>query len=337
VARIEDGMKPELQYADALQNLMLSLDAQGKVVANFLYGPFGEVVYQDGEATHRRQFNGKENDAISGLRYYGIRYYDPVVLRWNSAGPLYRIAPDFGLRQPQRMNLYSFNLNNPVRYYDPDGRDSEESTRMIEEGSPETVAGCDPTVASCLEAEPTEEEVAEQNKKKAEDKPLVSVKTTEASATLEFFTVSNDGVTVVEIGGTLMQTTVAVGDKDTLQGRVTTTEAKTGVKLNAKNGSLSGAAGFETKTNELCVESCAAVLVCVEVCGSIGPQAKAAASVGKETGAKLGVGLVDASVKVKFNIVKQEPRPDTFPANLPETSYRSSGAYQRSDGAVRHN
>lgn len=126
LARVEDGVTIELQYADALQNLMFSLDADGLTTARFLYGAFGEVVFADGSADHRRQFNGKENDVVTGLRYYGFRYYDPVTLRWNSADPLYRLAPDIGTGNPQRLNLYSFSLNNPIRYYDPDGRDADD-------------------------------------------------------------------------------------------------------------------------------------------------------------------------------------------------------------------
>lgn len=125
VARVENGTTIEIQYADALQNLMLSLDAQGNEVASFFYGAFGEVVQEIGAANHRRQFNGKERDAISGLRYYGFRYYDPLTLNWNSSDPLYRFAPEVGLSEPQRLNLYAFSLQNPNRYYDPDGREPE--------------------------------------------------------------------------------------------------------------------------------------------------------------------------------------------------------------------
>jgi RHS repeat-associated protein len=127
LARVTDGEAIELQYADALRNLMLSLDAGGEVEASFLYGPFGEVVHAVGEGDHRRQFNGKEHDGVSGLRYYGFRYYDPVSLRWTSADPLYRFMPEIGLSEPQRLNLYSFSLNNPLRYYDADGRDANDA------------------------------------------------------------------------------------------------------------------------------------------------------------------------------------------------------------------
>jgi RHS repeat-associated protein len=112
-----------LDNADALQNLMLALDESGSPTASFLYGAFGEVVHEEGGAEHRRQFNGKEHDALTGLRYYGVRYYDALTLRWNSADPKYRFAPEVAWREPQRMNLYAFSLNSPLKYYDPDGRE----------------------------------------------------------------------------------------------------------------------------------------------------------------------------------------------------------------------
>jgi RHS repeat-associated protein len=139
VARVANGTAIELHYADALQNLMLALDEKGAVVASFLYGAFGEIVQATGAEEHRRQFNGKEHDAATGLRYYGFRYYDPLVLRWISADPLYRLLPEIGLDNPQRLNLYSFSLNNPLRFYDPDGRDGEDG-EPAEDGSQE--AGC---------------------------------------------------------------------------------------------------------------------------------------------------------------------------------------------------
>ena len=122
LARIENGTAIELHYVDALQNLIVALDEKAKPVASFVYGPFGEVVSSKGAEDHRRQFNSKEHDASTGLHYYGARYYDPLALRWISADPLFRFVPDIAPLDPQRHNLYSFSLNNPLRYYDPDGR-----------------------------------------------------------------------------------------------------------------------------------------------------------------------------------------------------------------------
>ena len=93
------------------------------MVANFVYSPFGEALSSRDADDHRWQFNGKENDKATGLRYYGFRYYDPLILRWNSSDPLYRFRPEVGLIEPRRMNLYGFTPNNSLRYVDPDGRD----------------------------------------------------------------------------------------------------------------------------------------------------------------------------------------------------------------------
>lgn len=140
LARVENAIKVELQYADALQNLMLSLDTEGSVAASFLHGPFGEILDGIGADDHRRQFNGKENDVVTGLRYYGFRYYDPLILRWNQADPLYRFLPDRAQTEPQRTNLYAFSLNNPIRHYDPDGREPLEITKQFLETAGEWVA-----------------------------------------------------------------------------------------------------------------------------------------------------------------------------------------------------
>jgi RHS repeat-associated protein len=161
IARVENKTQLELQYADALQNLMFTLDRTGHWVAKFLYGSFGEVVYAEGAANHRRQFNGKENDALTGLRYYGFRYYDPLALRWTGADPLFRFAPEFGLTEPQRLNLYSFSLNNPVRYYDPDGRAADAPADTYEE---ETV--CYEMELACY---PEEEQAPEAEERAGSD------------------------------------------------------------------------------------------------------------------------------------------------------------------------
>jgi RHS repeat-associated protein len=170
LARVENKTKLELQYADALQNLTLALDQQGAVVASFLYGPFGEVVRATGDEEHRRQFNSKENDALTSLRYYGFRYYDPLTLRWNSADPLYRVAPDLGLNAPQRMNLYAFSLNNAVRYFDPDGRwpfGGWGPDLSDPDGRPK-LGECDPEAGNCEPQQSEESAAAEQEEAPAE-------------------------------------------------------------------------------------------------------------------------------------------------------------------------
>jgi len=63
-----------------------------------------------------RRFTGQILDAETGLYYYNARYYDPELGRFIQ--PDDRI-PD--LSNPQSYNRYSYCLNNPLRYTDPDG------------------------------------------------------------------------------------------------------------------------------------------------------------------------------------------------------------------------
>jgi RHS repeat-associated protein len=177
VARITDGATIELQYADALQNLMLSLDEQGNVAAAFHYGPYGEVLRGPGQKDHRRQFNGKETDQLTGLRYYGHRYYDPLALRWASADPRYRAAPDLALTDPRRQNLYAFSLDNPVRYYDPDGLDSDDT----DEGEGEICEAPRDAESTCDVADETSEPAEEA----AAEETVEESQTTEEEASAE--------------------------------------------------------------------------------------------------------------------------------------------------------
>src|SRR5262249_41787622 len=114
-----------LLHRDRRGDLLAAVHKDGSVRAHFIYGAFGERLYAF-EATAgdwRRRFNGKEQDLIDGLSYYGFRHYDPLIMRWTSADPAYRVGPDAALGAPERPNLYAFSLKNPLRYYDPNGLD----------------------------------------------------------------------------------------------------------------------------------------------------------------------------------------------------------------------
>lgn len=123
VARIEDGAEIIRTYNDELGNLLAAVDETATMRAGFTYGPFGEILQTAGTETSEflRRFNGKESDQLSGLSYYGFRYYDPLSLMWTQADPLYRFAPDIAYDEPRRMGLYMFSLNNPLRYVDLNG------------------------------------------------------------------------------------------------------------------------------------------------------------------------------------------------------------------------
>ena len=102
----------------------------GTVNASFSYSPFGEVIEavdaggSEGLASQTRRWNDKFVDAVHNLAYYGARYYDITTLTWTQGDPLYRFVPDLKKAGPRRAGLYTYSLNNPLRYLDPDGLDS---------------------------------------------------------------------------------------------------------------------------------------------------------------------------------------------------------------------
>ena len=113
----------ELHFHGLANNLLASIAYDGTVRANFRYSPFGEVIESQGTAPDSltRRFNDKRQDAASDLHYYGYRYYDPISLIWTQADPMLRFIPDAIANQPRRANLYTNDLNNPLRFLDPDG------------------------------------------------------------------------------------------------------------------------------------------------------------------------------------------------------------------------
>ncbi len=69
-----------------------------------------------------QKFTGKERDAETGLDYFGARYMSSAQGRFTSPDPVQIKANR--LENPQRLNLYNYAVNNPLRNIDPDGRDA---------------------------------------------------------------------------------------------------------------------------------------------------------------------------------------------------------------------
>ncbi|WP_273838861.1 RHS repeat-associated core domain-containing protein [Providencia rettgeri] len=93
------------------------LDGNGSIVSQEEYYPFGGTAswLADSEVTagyKTRHYGGKERD-ITGLYYYGSRYYQPWIGRWLSADPMGAIDGN---------NLYRMVRNNPMTYHDEQGQ-----------------------------------------------------------------------------------------------------------------------------------------------------------------------------------------------------------------------
>jgi RHS repeat-associated protein len=69
----------------------------------------------------RSRSTGKERDAETNLDYFGARYFSGAQGRFTSADAPFA---DQEADLPESWNMYTYGRNNPLRYVDPDGRES---------------------------------------------------------------------------------------------------------------------------------------------------------------------------------------------------------------------
>lgn len=103
-------------HNDVLGSPVLITDKDAKDIQRYVYEPFGNIVISKGNGENNYIFTGRERDIESNLFYFGARYYNPILGRFISkdvANPKYD--------DPQTLNRYIYVLNNPIKYYDPDG------------------------------------------------------------------------------------------------------------------------------------------------------------------------------------------------------------------------
>lgn len=102
------------------------------------YWPHGStrVERQYGEFDERNRFTGHDFDEGTGLNYMEARYQDPEEGRFVSQDPAFLRLGELSFKQtygrslkdhlsnPQRLNSYSYTLNNPLTMIDPNGEDA---------------------------------------------------------------------------------------------------------------------------------------------------------------------------------------------------------------------
>ncbi|HEX3036340.1 MAG TPA: RHS repeat-associated core domain-containing protein [Thermodesulfobacteriota bacterium] len=121
IARVNfdgSGVKQNTSFyhTDHLGSSLAMTDESTTVVWGQTYLPFGDAYRGIGNQNNSHQYTGKEFDEDTGLYYYGARYYHAGLGRFMSIDP----APGI-LTDPQSWNRYSYTLNNPYKYIDPDG------------------------------------------------------------------------------------------------------------------------------------------------------------------------------------------------------------------------
>jgi len=108
-------------HADRLGSVRWVTDGNGNLVASYVYEGFGKVVGQEGSETVPYRFCGLwgyRNDGDAGLLHVGARYYEVETGRWVQKDPIVIN----GSINPQKQDLYTYVLNDPINIVDPDGR-----------------------------------------------------------------------------------------------------------------------------------------------------------------------------------------------------------------------
>jgi RHS repeat-associated protein len=93
----------------------------GAVLEENHYYPFGmlnEQLSAPGitDPKNMYKYNGKELQKELSLEWldYGARFYDPQIGRWHTIDPMAEVS--------RRWSSYTYGMNNPVKFVDPDGR-----------------------------------------------------------------------------------------------------------------------------------------------------------------------------------------------------------------------
>ncbi len=140
VARIDLPANTVHYYlSDHLGSTSVVASAAGAVEEESDYCPFGtEVVVTAG--SNKYKFTGKERDVESNLDYMGARYYGSGVGRFTT--PDLKGIAFRHLLNPQKFNKYTYVLNSPMSFFDPDGLEEVTITyRTFIPTSSVTVAG----------------------------------------------------------------------------------------------------------------------------------------------------------------------------------------------------
>lgn len=124
----DPALRLRYYHQDHLGSSSAMTDAEGSLVEETAYYPFGTPRYQhrlrqleEGEY----QFTQKERDPESGLSYFDTRFLSSNLSRFIRVDVLASDLPAEWLSTPQKLNLYAYVGNNPLRFVDPTGMDRQ--------------------------------------------------------------------------------------------------------------------------------------------------------------------------------------------------------------------
>jgi len=134
-------------------------DANGNVFEERSYEPFGEDLeayreHADGtaavgpvdfEAEAHNSLN-KQTDPATGWSYHGARWMAPESARWLTPDPPVKAPDPKFMAAPWAMHPYQYVQQNPVMYWDPDGREERITGHISFQDEPVV---CEPVGATC--------------------------------------------------------------------------------------------------------------------------------------------------------------------------------------------
>jgi RHS repeat-associated protein len=97
-------------------SVLMDINGNTSTGANTRYYPFGEARFSTGPMLTDKLFTSQREITGLGIYHYGARFYSPKLGRFISPDT---IIPD--PTNPQSWNRFSYTINNPIRYNDPDG------------------------------------------------------------------------------------------------------------------------------------------------------------------------------------------------------------------------
>jgi RHS repeat-associated protein len=131
-----DGRPPVitdlLPLYDGSGNIVGLANPEGDLLAEYWYGPFGELLEATGShaGTNPWRWASKSLDPETGLVYFGLRYYDSATGQWLSREPL---------GEGESLNLYAYCHNDPINRVDVLGAaeyDKVPTGWKVEDGKP---------------------------------------------------------------------------------------------------------------------------------------------------------------------------------------------------------
>jgi RHS repeat-associated protein len=124
IARRDSSNNVVYYAADHLGTSRVVASSAGAILDQSDFYPFGGERVLSASSGNTYKFTSKERDTESNLDNFGARYDSSILGRFMS--PDSKMVWQKVLASPQDLNLYSYTINNPLRYSDPDGRDWKE-------------------------------------------------------------------------------------------------------------------------------------------------------------------------------------------------------------------